>query len=345
MADVYILGPLVQSHSGVVTRLERYQKALCGFGLTVATQSYSEAVFPVSRPGHIHLLDPGALVRVIRSQVGRGRGAPDTSWWPAVQGNYTLTLTSLREEMRGRGERALFEEVLADAQAVLVPTERLAECLVQQNIVCAKRIHVVPTPLLAYDGGGPSREAVARVADLCQGGRRLVLCVGPVASDQGMDTFLGLLEQVRYILPEALGVVVGPVLDPSFFRRLLPTMKRAGAVYAGAFARADMPAFYANAAVLFDGRKETGLAATAGEALSCGLPVLIHRSLWDGDQTPPGLSLYAEETQALRQCVQVLRDRPAFRFAEDFFLRAAYERTVLYKVCTMCGIDGQVTVG
>ncbi|MCY0902003.1 MAG: glycosyltransferase [Firmicutes bacterium] len=344
MADVYLLAPVVESHRGVVTRLRRYTKALCSLGLTVSTQAYSDVSFPVARPGHIHLLDPDALVRTARTEVGRGRGDPETTWWPAVQGTYSLTLTSLCEP-HGGGGRALFEEILADARAVVVPTECLARRLVQERVVCAERIHVVPTPLVAIDGDGPSQESLARAANLRQGGKPIVLCVGPVAPAQGLEAFLGLMEQVRYMLPDVLGVLVGPVLDPYFLRSLLPTMTRVGVAYAGAFDRDDMRAFYAHATVLFDGRQEAGLAASAGEALACGVPVVAHTTLWDRGPLAPGLSLYAEETQALRQLVQVLRNRPIFRFSEDFFLRAAYERSVLYKVCTMCGIDGQVTVG
>lgn len=337
MADaIWLLAPFVREEVGPVTRLRRYEEGLRAWGAQVLTDSFQKISLPHKVSGHTHILDPLSFVEAVVARQGENAAQV---WWPAIVSAYSVTVTRL-PKWSDSALVSLFVELLSRAQTIIAPTDYMAKQLQSHYKVAEHALVVMTTPLVGISQSARSNEVVMRVEHAIQSSSRALLCVSAIAPESRLDRFIRVAEQTRYVFSDVAPLLVGPVLDTRFARRLLPELQSVGILYLGTFARAEMPDLYERAAVLFEPLQETALPASVGEALACGLSVVAHETLWDTRALMAGMFSYRGEAEALRWTLHHLRAPNVRERAVRFVLdhqgveQIAREAHDLYNVCT-----------
>jgi len=333
---IWLLAPFVREEVGPVTRLRRYEEGLRAWGAQVSIDSFQKMSLPHKVNGHTHILDPLSFVESVVARQGEHAAQV---WWPAITSAYSVTVTRL-PMCSDSALVSLFVELLTRAQTIIAPTDYMAKELQSHYKVAEHALVVMTTPLVSISQSTRSNEVVMRVEHAIQSSSRVLLCVSAIAPERHLDRFVRVAELTRYVFPDVAPLLVGPVLDTRFARRLLPQLQSVGIMYLGTFARAEMPDLYERAAVLYEPLQATALPASVGEALACSVPVVAHETLWGSRALTAGMFSYRGEAEALRWTLHHLRApsvrEQAVRSALDHqdVDQIAREAHDLYTVCT-----------
>lgn len=259
----------------------------------------------------------GRILRFAQNDRGKGQNGEGKLSVSGVggAGRTPLVVTWHSDIVRQRAVlplyRPLIERVLAEASAVIVPTDRHISSS-QFLPAVAEKCHVIP---FGVDVGRFSASAAVRAGVELRrewGGQKVVLFVGRLVGYKGLPYLIRAMQAVDGLL-----VLVGDGRDRDALRRLAEECGAGGKVrFAGAVADEDLPAYYHACDVFVLPSVETseGFGIVQLEAMAAGKPV-VSTALPTGVATvnvdgKSGLVVPPAAERALAEAINRLLNRP-----------------------------------
>ncbi len=227
------------------------------------------------KPALIHSQHP-VLMGDIAAAFARQLKVPLVFTFHTQYEKYAQFYSPIGGRLAGLVTEEMVDRYLSHCDHVIVPTDSVRE-MVEDEFGLTEQVSVVPTPvdLEAFEGLDPTPVRERYVP----GESKLLLYVGRIAKEKGLNFLLGAFGQIVSQRPDVnlLMVGTGPQLD-EFKARTRKEGLAEKVFFAGAVSPDEVPAYYAAADLfVFTSSSETqGLVLI--EAMAAGTPVVAVRA-------------------------------------------------------------------
>ena len=227
------------------------------------------------KPALIHSQHP-VLMGDIAAAFARQLKVPLVFTFHTQYEKYAQFYSPIGGRLAGLVTEEMVDRYLSHCDHVIVPTDSVRE-MVEDEFGLTEQVSVVPTPvdLEAFEGLDPTPVRERYVP----GESKLLLYVGRIAKEKGLNFLLGAFGQIVSQRPDVnlLMVGTGPQLD-EFKARTRKEGLAEKVFFAGAVSPDEVPAYYAAADLfVFTSSSETqGLVLI--EAMAAGTPVVTVRA-------------------------------------------------------------------